>query len=378
MRGKSMILIIIALGCGLVASIGISQIMDQGKTPQGPQVATEKIFVTLVDVDINETITPQMVKLEEWPKDRVPEGAITDLAEIEGLAPSQRLYPGEPVLRAKLIDPNSVAGVSRTIPKGFRVMAVKVSMDTVVAGLIQPGDRVDVLVYLRKSGGIDVTGTLTILKNVRVFAVDSRTGRDLDAEGNSVAVKTISVLVMPKQVEKLLLASRLGQISLSLRPPDDESVESGDDDSTDIGDLMNGGQNATPKKEPQVASVEDSFIDLMNRQGASPPPAAPAPEPKKPGFRILILEPEVATTYEFGEKNELPQVVQPGAGTISTPPPALPSIDTFGAPDAGVVNPASADSRGANDVPLKDDTTRGDAPIDDNLNYDSPYDEYED
>ncbi len=36
MRAKSMLLILIALGCGLVASIAISQVMERGPNPPMP------------------------------------------------------------------------------------------------------------------------------------------------------------------------------------------------------------------------------------------------------------------------------------------------------------------------------------------------------
>ena len=50
MRPKSMILIVIALGCGLIASIGISQVMEK-RAVEVPVVApTESIYVALTDI----------------------------------------------------------------------------------------------------------------------------------------------------------------------------------------------------------------------------------------------------------------------------------------------------------------------------------------
>ena len=78
MRGKSMILIVIALGCGLVASIGISKILDRQNSGT-PESATKKIYVTAKNIDIAEVIDAEMIKLEEWPADRVPEGAVDNI-----------------------------------------------------------------------------------------------------------------------------------------------------------------------------------------------------------------------------------------------------------------------------------------------------------
>ena len=104
MRPKSMILIVIAMGCGLVASIAISQVLDQNANQT--TVATQKIFVALQDTDLGVALTAEMLKLEEWPSDRVPPGAITTLEEVEGFRSRQRLFQGEAILKAKLIDPN--------------------------------------------------------------------------------------------------------------------------------------------------------------------------------------------------------------------------------------------------------------------------------
>jgi len=77
-----------------------------------------------------------------------------------------------------------------------------------VAGLILPGDRVDVLVYLRKSADVAETGTRTILKDVRVFAVNEHTDRETDENGKIIIAKTVSLLLTPGQVETLLLKGR--------------------------------------------------------------------------------------------------------------------------------------------------------------------------
>ena len=58
MRMKSLILIFIALGCGLVASIGISQVMNRDP---GPTLEMEQVLVALTDVDIGTKLDAQSV-----------------------------------------------------------------------------------------------------------------------------------------------------------------------------------------------------------------------------------------------------------------------------------------------------------------------------
>ena len=51
MRSKSIVLLLLALGCGLVASLGISQMMDRGNAPASNNGETEPIFVALSDLN---------------------------------------------------------------------------------------------------------------------------------------------------------------------------------------------------------------------------------------------------------------------------------------------------------------------------------------
>ena len=52
MKMKSLILIFIALGCGLVATIGISQVMERNSGGGGAAINMEQILVAKADIDI--------------------------------------------------------------------------------------------------------------------------------------------------------------------------------------------------------------------------------------------------------------------------------------------------------------------------------------
>ena len=79
-------------------------------------------------------------------------------------------------------------------------------MESSVSGPVQPGDRVDLVVYFRKSGEVPSTGAKTILRDVNVFAVDAETERNVDANGTTYSLRTVSLLVKPDQAETVTLA----------------------------------------------------------------------------------------------------------------------------------------------------------------------------
>jgi pilus assembly protein CpaB len=100
MRMKSLILIFIALGCGLVASIGISQVMDRGGG--SGKIEMEQILVALADIDIGSKLDDKNVALEEWPKNKVPEGAVRRIQDIENKFASGRFSSPRRISRGAL------------------------------------------------------------------------------------------------------------------------------------------------------------------------------------------------------------------------------------------------------------------------------------
>jgi pilus assembly protein CpaB len=363
MRAKSLILFVIAVGCGLAASIGVSQYMESASSA-APQIETAKILVTMTDLGIGDKLDAQTVKLEEWPKDRIPDGAVLELAEIEGKSPRMRMYAGEPILVAKLTGNNQSSAVD-TIPKGYRAVPVKVSAET-AGGLIQPGDRVDVLVMLRKSAEIPETGTRTILRDVNVFSVDGATERSIDETGQARNVNTVLLLVKPGQAASVTLASELGRLFLTLRRPDDDTEDASE--GVSVRSLLgNGGENANENRQRS----NGGFDDWLSTQQSTPEPTtsepipAPAVEPK---WRMIVMGSSGSTEYHWTDEDELPTegafgATPPGPtppGLVAQPAPTVPI--SAPQPPAGLGPPISEDGELEDGESDEDDDEQAVAP----------------
>ncbi len=228
MRPKSLALLLLALGCGLVASIGITQVMAKRHAePSGALGETQPIFVAMTDVALGDLLSSQVLKLEQWPKDKIPAGAITRIEDVEGRRARTKLYAGEPILENKLLGKGaSQQGATALIPKGYRVVPVKVDLVSGGSSLILPGDRVDVMVHLVRDAnrGIPETVTRTILQDIKVFAVNDVVDLEKEKEGagKSIAAKTISLLVTPTQAAQIMLATQMGIINLVMRSSEDD------------------------------------------------------------------------------------------------------------------------------------------------------------
>ena len=149
--------------------------MDRRNASEAPAAEMEPILVASADIHYNDELTPDKVRIEEWPKGKVPPGAITKLDELQGQRSATKLFAGEPILTGKLMGSDG-SGAARKIPKGYRVVSVRVDAVTGASSLIKLDDRVDVLLYMprRPEMGIEETSTRTILHDVRVFAVDTQ------------------------------------------------------------------------------------------------------------------------------------------------------------------------------------------------------------
>ena len=119
-------------------------------------------------------------------------------------------------------------GFSGIVQDGWRAVAIPVDPVSSVNNLIQPGDNVDVIGTfrfpdVRGDSSLD-TVTLTILQDVKVLAVGNRWQSQLPESGTGQTYGTITLQLMPDEVEMLTFASQKGRITLSLRNFEDTRI----------------------------------------------------------------------------------------------------------------------------------------------------------
>ena len=99
MKSKSLILLVLSLGFGIVAAIGISQVLN-GRADAGPAESPRgPVLLASADLSLYEKLTEENVKLENWTLETIPENAVTSLDEIVDMVTTTRLSPGIPIVR---------------------------------------------------------------------------------------------------------------------------------------------------------------------------------------------------------------------------------------------------------------------------------------
>ena len=117
-RGLFMLLVaLIAGGAAVMFATRWMQAQAQG----GGQ-----IVVAAVDVELGGRLTPEMLRMVQWPSGSVPAGSFDKMAALDGRVVKTTLVRGEPVLEGKLAPVGTKGGLSAVVQEGKRAMTVRV------------------------------------------------------------------------------------------------------------------------------------------------------------------------------------------------------------------------------------------------------------
>jgi pilus assembly protein CpaB len=281
MKGKSIVMLAVALGCGLVAMIGVQQVLSGDKKEEAKK--TMPVLIALEEISPMIEIEDSMVTFKEMPIDIMPADAVTSADQYVNRGLRTRAFPGTPIVQAMLGEEGQFTP-SNEIPTGMRVAAISVTAKTAVAGFVNPHDRVDIQVtYKRRLNGSTIERTKTVLEYIEVFAVDKQ--RDMvDSDSESI-YKNISVLVTPEQVNLLRLAESKGDLNFSLRHKDDDTQEQVADIDDEYFDAkvraLFGEDDIAPENadyvNPELSSEEQDIRNSINEQIVEEPVTEPIP-----------------------------------------------------------------------------------------------------
>lgn len=266
------IAIVLALGAVVLASRWVSQ---------QATMASSKVAVAAQDLDLGTRLTPELIKMVDWPTASLPEGAVQDAKTLDTRVIKTSLLRGEPILEAKLAPLGSKGGLSAVIGEGKRAITVRVNDVIGVAGFALPGNYVDIVVNTEdesaKTQAMDKTISKIVLEQILVLAVAQEASRD---ETKPRVVNAVTLEVTPEQAEKLDLARSVGTLSLVLRNQVDTSpVNTG---GATKQNLLKG-VDATPT--PEVKTVVKRTV--IYRQPATPAAPAKAPPPAREQVDVI-------------------------------------------------------------------------------------------
>jgi pilus assembly protein CpaB len=181
------------------------------------------VVVAKADLPPGAVLSAQTVALREVPKTFLHTEAVASdrWSDVSGRVLSRAVRSGETILNSHLAQ-GAGAGFSAQLPEGMRALTFPVNEEASIAGMLAPGDRIDIL-FTTTAANESVT--LPLLFSVPVIATGLRT----QANENSLPDKlqgpfrTITVSVTPADAAKITLAQEAGRITVALRQPQDQA-----------------------------------------------------------------------------------------------------------------------------------------------------------
>src|SRR5262249_39351191 len=141
--------------------------------------------------------------------------------QFERVAGQRLAYPvarGEMLLWSLLEEQRSSTFSSR-LAVGRRAITVQVDETNSISGMLEPGDRIDLMVSLKNGGR---SFMFPVLQNVTVLATGTRATRGAAPEGKAGSGRsfnTITLDVSPQEAERMLAAREAGKVEAVLRAP---------------------------------------------------------------------------------------------------------------------------------------------------------------
>jgi pilus assembly protein CpaB len=231
-RHRNLVMFVAALALGVAAAIGARGYISEQVAIERERVLPRQQMVTVVvakrDLARGESVSEETMALRQIPADLVPGSAVLPdrFDAYLGASLTLAMRAGEPLLASALqgADPSTF---SAKVKAGIRAITVAVDEVNSMSGMLQPGDRIDLLLSVRVSGAsvapLAQEVTRPLMQDLRVLATGRqvRPGHDERAQRSFT---TITVEVSPVQAQKLVVAQRIGKLTATLRNPLDRGA----------------------------------------------------------------------------------------------------------------------------------------------------------
>jgi pilus assembly protein CpaB len=143
---------------------------------------------------------------------------------LAGAMVRRSLDAGDIVRMKDVMRPGDHGFLAAVLGPGMRAVSVGVDAVTGTAGLIWPGDRVDlILTQAIGDASLPVGRRIvaeTVVSDVRVIAIDQQLMEGVAPDGAESKARTVTMEVTSAEAERVSVAIRLGRLSLAVRSAD--------------------------------------------------------------------------------------------------------------------------------------------------------------
>lgn len=178
--------------------------------------APRPIIVAAQEIPARVPITAAMLARTSRPASAVEPDAVADPSRIVGSLSLITIPAGSTITASKIGHPSDV-GLPVRLKTGMRAVSLQIDKVKGVSGLVEPGDRVDVIAVPARQGDAPPTAA-TILRGVRVLAMgDTLENNSATPSPQESASTTVTLEVTPKQANLLAMADLNTTLRLAAR-----------------------------------------------------------------------------------------------------------------------------------------------------------------
>jgi pilus assembly protein CpaB len=224
MRTNHVVILILAIVMGGIAALWSRYWLASHSHVSADAAPIGSIVVAAKSLAFGVAVTADNVSEIPWAATALPEGAFAtkdDLLKDGRRVVLSSLEPNEPVLRSKTTAPGQRGSLSLLLQEGKRAVTVRVDDVRGVAGFILPGDFVDVVLIAEDAAARRENYSEILLQNLKVLAVDQLAS---ERQEQPTVPKAVTLEVTPEQAQKILLATNIGRLSLTLRQLSDVNL----------------------------------------------------------------------------------------------------------------------------------------------------------
>jgi pilus assembly protein CpaB len=190
--------------------------------------ANVTVIVAARVIHAGNLLRPEDVTGKEVPRAEVSPDLIIDTPEsrrdLTGAMVRRGFGVGEMVRPTDVMHPGDHGFLAAVLQPGMRALTIGVDAITGTAGLIWPGDRVDLILTLVLPDNVAPPGRRvaaeTALTDVRVIAIDQQLVQGASPGSVEQTARTVTLEVNRDQAERVSVAMRLGRLSLAVRSAD--------------------------------------------------------------------------------------------------------------------------------------------------------------
>lgn len=218
---------IISLIAAIIATVAVWYVLNGRKAEQFSQESLRSVVTARISISEGTIIEEGMLEVKQIPSAYVSGAAFENVKDVVRNVARGDIAPGEQITKGRLSSSEAdEVGLAYRIQKGKRAFTLELGVESGVAGLIVPGNKVDILVTSMDEMGEMVTTYL--LEQVEVLAVDSLIGKWEGTGGTMYGSITLAVTpeeALQVEISTFMARNRYdGNVRVTLRPQDDEGV----------------------------------------------------------------------------------------------------------------------------------------------------------